>query len=183
MFDEMLARVKEKVAKEEKRKRRAREDFTALLKESRDIKLDMSWEDAQPLLEKQPEYKAVSHFSMNTGRITASTLRACLLTFCMYDVMTDRAQALLPCCASWSLNLLPRVVILAVCGIRNSAFRSESGQENTISAWPSLYVQSKGSSERANLRCFSTTLPARHPYITCVGRCLRRAALMATFAC
>ena len=114
MFDEMLARVKEKVAKEEKRKRRAREDFTALLKESRDIKLDMSWEDAQPLLEKQPEYKAVSHFSMNTGRISASTLRACLLTFCMYDVMTERAQALLACCASWSLNLLLQVIILAV---------------------------------------------------------------------
>ena len=62
MFDELLARLKDKVAKEEKRKRRKREDFTALLKDSRDIKLDMSWEDAQLLLEKQPEYKGVSHF-------------------------------------------------------------------------------------------------------------------------
>ena len=60
MFDELLARLKDKVAKEEKRKRRAREDFTALLKDTRDIKADMSWEDAQPLLEKQPEYKGVS---------------------------------------------------------------------------------------------------------------------------
>ena len=39
---------------------RAREDFTALLKDSRDIKPDTTWEDAQPLLEKHPEYKAVS---------------------------------------------------------------------------------------------------------------------------
>ena len=60
MFDELLARLKDKVAKEEKRKRRAREDFTALLKDIRDIKVDMSWEDAQPLLQKQPEYKGVS---------------------------------------------------------------------------------------------------------------------------
>lgn len=60
MFDELLARLKDKIAKEEKRKRRAREDFTALLKDTRDIKADMSWEDAQPLLEKQPEYKGVS---------------------------------------------------------------------------------------------------------------------------
>lgn len=61
MFDEALGRLKEKLAKEEKRKRRAREDFTALLKDSRDIKAETSWEEAQQLLEKYPEYRAVSH--------------------------------------------------------------------------------------------------------------------------
>lgn len=59
MFDEAQARLKEKAAKEEKKRRRAREDFTALLKE--EIKLDMLWEEAQTLLERFPEYKAVSH--------------------------------------------------------------------------------------------------------------------------
>jgi hypothetical protein len=58
VFDEALARLKEKAAKEEKRRRRAREDFTALLKE--EIKLDMPWEEAQNLLERFAEYKAVS---------------------------------------------------------------------------------------------------------------------------
>ena len=60
VFDETVARLKERAAKEEKRRRHAREDFTALLKDSRDIKPDTTWEDAQPLLEKHPEYKAVS---------------------------------------------------------------------------------------------------------------------------
>ena len=60
VFDETVARLKERAAKEEKRWRHAREDFTALLKDSRDIKPDTTWEDAQPLLEKHPEYKAVS---------------------------------------------------------------------------------------------------------------------------
>ena len=55
-----MARLKERAAKEEKRRRHAREDFTALLKDSREIKPDTTWEDAQPLLEKHPEYKAVS---------------------------------------------------------------------------------------------------------------------------
>ena len=60
VFDETVARQKERAAKEEKRRRHAREDFTALLKDSREIKPDTTWEDAQPLLEKHPEYKAVS---------------------------------------------------------------------------------------------------------------------------
>ncbi len=56
----MLARVKEKTAKEEKRRKRAREDFTDLLRDLRDIHMDTAWEDAKPLLEKAPEYKVVS---------------------------------------------------------------------------------------------------------------------------
>ncbi len=72
VFDELLGRLKDKVAKEEKRKRRVREDFTALLKETRDIKADMSWEDAQPLLEKQPEYKGVSPSSISSQSLTYS---------------------------------------------------------------------------------------------------------------
>ena len=59
MFDEALARLKEKAAKEEKKRRRAREDFTALLKE--EIKLDIPWDEAQTLLDRFAEYKAVSY--------------------------------------------------------------------------------------------------------------------------
>jgi hypothetical protein len=59
VFDELLARAKDKVAKEEKRRKRAREDFTDLLRDVRDIHADTTWEEAQPLLERMAEYKAV----------------------------------------------------------------------------------------------------------------------------
>jgi hypothetical protein len=59
VFDEALARLKDKAAKEEKRRRRAREDFTLLLKEN--IRTDMPWEEAEPMLGKFPEYRAVRH--------------------------------------------------------------------------------------------------------------------------
>lgn len=60
VYDELYAKVKEKAAKEEKRRKRAREDFMGLLKDMRDINMDTSWEVAKPLLEAEAEYKAVS---------------------------------------------------------------------------------------------------------------------------
>jgi len=58
-FEEEVGKLKEKAVKEEKRKRRAKEDFALLLKETRRLKHDTTWEDAKAILEKEPEYKAV----------------------------------------------------------------------------------------------------------------------------
>ena len=60
-FDEESGKAKEKVAKEEKRKRRAREDFQHLLRDTRRIKHDTTWADAKVELDKEPEYKSVRH--------------------------------------------------------------------------------------------------------------------------
>ena len=63
-FDEEAGKLKEKAAKEERRQRRMREDFQNLLREHRKIRHDSTWADAKLLLEKEPEYKAVSHSFM-----------------------------------------------------------------------------------------------------------------------
>lgn len=55
----MLAKAKEREAKEEKRRRRARDDFTELLRDSRDLTVESVWDDVKPSLESAPEYKAV----------------------------------------------------------------------------------------------------------------------------
>lgn len=59
VYDELHARAKEEAAKEEKRKRRAREAFGALLREQRDIGTSTPWEDVRSKLEDAPEFKAV----------------------------------------------------------------------------------------------------------------------------
>lgn len=59
VFDEMLAKAKERAAKEEKRRKRARDDFNDLLRDTRSVVLDSSWDDIRPSLESAPEYKAV----------------------------------------------------------------------------------------------------------------------------
>ncbi len=59
VFDELLAKVKERAAKEEKRRKRARDDFIDLLRDSRAMTVDSSWDDIRPSLESAPEYKAV----------------------------------------------------------------------------------------------------------------------------
>ena len=59
-FEEESGKLREKAAKEEKRMRRAKEDFIVLLKETRRLKHDTTWSDAKAILEKEPEYKAVS---------------------------------------------------------------------------------------------------------------------------
>ena len=59
-FDEEIGKLKEKAAKEERRKKKLREDFQHLLRDTRRIKHDVTWAEAIPILEKEPEYKAVS---------------------------------------------------------------------------------------------------------------------------
>ena len=58
MFEELLERAKERAAKEERRAKRAAEDFTALLRSAKDLDPDAPWEDAKAALAKEPEYKA-----------------------------------------------------------------------------------------------------------------------------
>lgn len=58
-FEEELGKAKDKLAKEEKRRKRAKEEFTLLLRESRRLNYDTPWSEAQTLLDKEPEYKAV----------------------------------------------------------------------------------------------------------------------------
>ncbi|KAK9903919.1 hypothetical protein WJX75_000518 [Coccomyxa subellipsoidea] len=60
VFDELLAKAKERAAKEEKRRKRARDDFNDLLRDTRSVVLDSSWDDIRPSLESAPEYKAIS---------------------------------------------------------------------------------------------------------------------------
>ncbi|KAK9844119.1 hypothetical protein WJX81_004940 [Elliptochloris bilobata] len=60
VFEELLERAKEKAAKEEKRAKRARDDFAALLRVAKDLDPDAPWEDAKAALAKEPEYKAVA---------------------------------------------------------------------------------------------------------------------------
>lgn len=60
VFEELLGKAKERVAKEEKRRKRAREDFSTLLRNSRHIRSSTTWEEGQTMLEKEPEFKAVS---------------------------------------------------------------------------------------------------------------------------
>ena len=58
MFEELLERAKERAAKEERRAKRAAEDFTALLRSAKDLDPDAPWEDTKASLAKEPEYKA-----------------------------------------------------------------------------------------------------------------------------
>ena len=59
VFEELLERAKEKAAKDERRAKRAAEDFAALLRSAKDLDPGAAWEDAKAALAKEPEYKAV----------------------------------------------------------------------------------------------------------------------------
>jgi len=59
VFEELLGRAKERAAKEEKRAKRARDDFVAMLRGAKDLDPDAPWEDAKAALAREPEYKAV----------------------------------------------------------------------------------------------------------------------------
>ncbi len=47
------------MAKEAKRAKLAREDFQRLLRHTKDIKPDVTWEKASALVAEEPEFKAV----------------------------------------------------------------------------------------------------------------------------
>ena len=68
VFEELLGRAKEKAAKDERRAKRAAEDFAALLRAAKDLDPEAPWEDAKALLAKEPEYKAVRSRPAVPGR-------------------------------------------------------------------------------------------------------------------
>ena len=59
MFEELHGRAKEKAAKEEKRRKQALEDFSSLVRHTRGIDADTTWEEAEGHLQKEQEYRAV----------------------------------------------------------------------------------------------------------------------------
>ncbi len=59
VFDELQGRAKEKLAKEEKQRKRAKQEFASLLRDSKTIRYDTTWDAALAELEKAPEFKAV----------------------------------------------------------------------------------------------------------------------------
>lgn len=58
-FDELVGRAQEAAAKAERAARRAREDFSYMLRHMRDVKPDTTWEEAQAICGKEPEWKEV----------------------------------------------------------------------------------------------------------------------------
>lgn len=58
-FDELLGRAVEKAAKEEKRRVRAAEDFTSLLRATKAIGVDTTWDEASVLIASDRDYQAV----------------------------------------------------------------------------------------------------------------------------
>jgi FF domain len=58
-FEELLGKAQDRAAKEEKRHKKALESFVDLLHDTRALAPETSWEEAKPLLEKEPEFKAV----------------------------------------------------------------------------------------------------------------------------
>ena len=59
-FDELVGRAADRAAKEEKRRARAAEAFRDLLRATKAIDADTSWDDAMVLLASDRDYQAVS---------------------------------------------------------------------------------------------------------------------------
>jgi hypothetical protein len=93
-FEEEVGKLKEKAAKEEKRKRRAKEDFISLLKETRRLKHDTPWSDAKTILEKDPEYKAVCFTIVNYSRYPGIAVATNLISPKMFQRLLDCAARL-----------------------------------------------------------------------------------------
>ncbi len=55
-----MGKAKDKLAREEAKKVEAQEDFTRLLRHTKSLKLDSTWEDIKPDLETHSAYKDVS---------------------------------------------------------------------------------------------------------------------------
>ena len=92
VWEELVGRAKERAAKEEKRRKRARDDFMALLEDTRGVKAGTTWDEAQPLLERMPEYKAVC--SMHTWmqhQCFVANSPACFASTCIEWPRKERA--------------------------------------------------------------------------------------------
>lgn len=61
-YQELVGKAKERAAREEAKKAEARDEFTRLLRHTKSLKLDSTWEDIKPDLETHAAYKDVSAF-------------------------------------------------------------------------------------------------------------------------
>ena len=59
-YQELVGKAKERAAREEAKKAEARDEFTRLLRHTKSLKLDSTWEDIKPDLETHSAYKDVS---------------------------------------------------------------------------------------------------------------------------
>ena len=59
-YQEQVGKAKDKLAREEAKKAEAQEDFIRLLRHTKSLKLDSTWEDIKPDLETHSAYKDVS---------------------------------------------------------------------------------------------------------------------------
>lgn len=59
-YQELVGKAKERVAREEAKKAEARDEFTRLLRHTKSLKLESTWEDIKPDLETHSAYKDVS---------------------------------------------------------------------------------------------------------------------------
>ena len=60
-YQELVGKAKERAAREEAKKAEARDEFTRLLRHTKSLKLDSTWEDIKPDLETHSAYKDVSN--------------------------------------------------------------------------------------------------------------------------
>eukprot|EP00191_Tetraselmis_sp_GSL018_P019477 CAMPEP_0177582924 /NCGR_PEP_ID=MMETSP0419_2-20121207/3030_1 /TAXON_ID=582737 /ORGANISM="Tetraselmis sp., Strain GSL018" /LENGTH=858 /DNA_ID=CAMNT_0019072245 /DNA_START=64 /DNA_END=2641 /DNA_ORIENTATION=- len=58
-FEELLGKAKEKAAKEEKRRRQARDAFLSMLQKSRSVTLESTWDSVKEMFEGEPEFKSL----------------------------------------------------------------------------------------------------------------------------
>lgn len=59
-YQELVGKAKERAAREEAKKAEARDEFTRLLRHTKSLKLESTWEDINPDLETHSAYKDVS---------------------------------------------------------------------------------------------------------------------------
>ena len=59
-YQELVGKAKERAAREEARQAEARDEFTRLLRHTKSLKPDSTWEDIKPDLETHSAYKDVS---------------------------------------------------------------------------------------------------------------------------
>ena len=98
-YQEQVGKAKDKLAREEAEKAEAREDFTRLLRHTKSLKLDSTWEVIKPDLETHSAYKdvgAVLSQTCMTACMTAECHRICRC-FCNSSF---RCHCYIQCCMS-----------------------------------------------------------------------------------
>jgi hypothetical protein len=78
VFDELHARAREEAAREEKRRKRARDAFGALLREQREVTTATPWDAVRPRVADAPEFAAVRGlFRLSARPVVKLSMHAC----------------------------------------------------------------------------------------------------------